>query len=211
VSQDNALISKPLIRPTPCSHLFRNYVLYDNWADLIYNNRVGVAANGFRYQDWTVVSGTWTAAAGYLSSNGAGATNQFITTPCRQTVGTWEATVRIMAFDALNAGVRFHMLYTNVNNSYAAQLYAHPVTPTVDLYLINGGAWSAIISAAWVRDNAPHVLKVTRDAAGNFELFLDGVSQGVANDVTHTTSTSVACSTYDGAVERRWDDIKVYR
>jgi len=55
MSQVNALISRPLIRPIPCSHLVHLHKLYDNFADGVAANRKGCAANGFRYQEWPVV------------------------------------------------------------------------------------------------------------------------------------------------------------
>jgi len=44
------------------------------------------------------------------------------------------------------------------------------------------GTWSTLISNTWAVDNASHTTKVTRDLNGNWELFLDGTSQGTATD-----------------------------
>jgi len=210
MSQDNTLISIPTIRPRPCAYLGRNYYLYDNFADLIYNNRVGVAANGFRYQDWTAQTGTWTAANGDIRKTANAATGQYLSIPSDFTVGTWE-------FDFQNVAATDETYFVFMLNE---------TTPTVtadgyflatnrggannfDLWRILNNAYLEVIAGVWVADALPHTAKVTRDRLGNFEIFLDGVSKGVGADATLTEAGYIVL--WHREINTPMDNIKVYR
>jgi len=210
MSQDNALINKPFIRPTPCSHLFKNYVLYDNFADLIYNNRKGVAGCGFRYQDWTVQAGTWTAASGYLEKT-ADTVNQDISTPCRQAYGVWEYRFRLGAaglYDCIT-GIINSGTSTSTGDGYLVQVSAAADPGLFRLVRRDAGVTTIIINTTWAIDTAWHDLKVTRSAANRFDFYLDGVNKGNVIDATHTTSSYFVQDFYN--INCYFDDLKVYR
>jgi len=46
-----------------------------------------------------------------------------------------------------------------------------------------------IISTTWANDLFDHTFEVTKDGAGNFELFIDGVSKGTAHDTEFSSSS----------------------
>jgi len=208
MSQQNVVIDRPLIRPRPVAYLGKNYYLYDNFADGLYNNRVGVAANGFRYQDWTVTSGTWSIVAGELKQTfGGGA---IITTPLTTVGTTYEFKHRIEG--AGDRGSNFHIMYVDATHYYYVKDIVGNGGVTSHLELVKNIGAGEVIMIATDRaiDTNTHTIKVTRDAVGNFELFFDGASKGTATDNNVTTCALIR-------IESQWfgqpfyhDDIKVY-
>lgn len=210
MSQQNVVIDRPLIRPRPVAYLGKNYYLYDNFADLIYTNRVGCAANGFRYQDWTVQTGTWTAAAGYLNKTATDNTLEYISMPSRWTVGTWECDFKMAATDR---SMYFVFMCNETTLTVTADGYMITVhrggANNLDIWEINNNVWTEIVAGAWVSDTNWHTASATRDAAGNFELFLDGASLGTGSDVTTTDSLYVICAMR--GTSDLFDNMGVYR
>jgi len=205
MSQQNVLIDRPLIRPRPVAYLGKNYYLYDNFADGKYENRVGVAANGFRYQEWTVQSGTtWDASAGYLTQTEAQKEN-VIETPSTKNTGTWEAKVKLGANVSTYDAVKFRFMHDGTSGNDAQYHGASP-----DLRLVTGA--TVLINPTVAIDTNEHTVKVTRDSSGNFELFWDGVSQGTGTNTEVTTSTrmEVNCNCDGSAAPSRIDNIKAY-
>lgn len=204
MSQQNVIGDIPLIRPRPCAYLGKNYYLYDNFADLIYNNRVGVAANGFRYQDWTVDSGTWTAANGDLRETSMGDA-RIIHTPSSQAYGTWEFDAKLGSVAATH-WYKVYFLYVDANNSYRF-FYFH----TGERRLIRRVATvdTVVINADIAADTANHAVKITR-VGPNWELFWDDVSVGTANAAELTTSNQFRLDVRNTTVSHQFDNIRVY-
>jgi len=46
-----------------------------------------------------------------------------------------------------------------------------------------------IISTTWANDLLDHTFEVTKDGTGNFELFIDGISEGTAHDTEFSSSS----------------------
>jgi len=210
MNQQNVLIDRPLIRPRPCAYLGKNYYFYDNFADGKYDNRVGVAANGFRYQEWTVVTGTWNAANGYLEKTATVGINEYIYTPSTFDVGTWEMNAR----DTHLAAVTWECYIMNNETSKTATSDGNYVElyPNTNLFRLNrwvDNVHTVIITSAIVGDSADHDLKATRDAASNFEIFYDGVSHGTALDNTVTASSYLVIQ--NRSLSGRLNELKVHR
>jgi len=206
MSQQNVVIDRPLIRPRPCAYLGKNYVLYDNWADNIYTNRVGCAANGFRYQDWSVISGTWNATSGYLEKTSLLAGDEDIGTPCTRAHGTWEVDFKLGNI-ANNHQARPKPIWIDALNYYEVRF--NNDGNVFMMRWIAGGSVQ-LIAAAWVPDTNVHTIKLTRDSANRFDLYLDDVNLGNAVDATFTTSVSCVLGAYITATAIRFDDLKVY-
>jgi len=209
MSQANTLIKRPLIRPRPVAYLGKNYFLYDNFADLIYTARKGVAANGFRYQDWTVGSGTWTAASGWLTKTAPGDEWEDIYIPSRQAYGTWEYIFKLVAASDVH-GVLLYFISNETGWSASIDGYGVSIIGNNTLYIsrVTNGVGTPIINPGWVADAGAHTIKVTRDAAGNFELFFDGASVGTALDNTYTTSLYMFLRLYNSV--DYIDNLEVY-
>jgi hypothetical protein len=67
---------------------------------------------------------------------------------------------------------------------------------SVNLLKDNGGTQTDLINETG--NTTPFVVRVERDASGNWELFIDGTSIATANDTTFTTSTWTAFASNDG-------------
>jgi len=213
VSQQNAVIDRPFIRPRPCAYLGKNYYLYDNFADNKYENRVGVAANGFRYQDWTVQTGTWTAANGYLEKTAVLNTDQYISIPSTHNVGTWS--IRARSTEQVgNAYSRLFFMNNEPSQSATSDGYYVHLSWELDPHhfqlakAVNNVHTLLIDPPDVAYDAGWHEHKITRDAAGNFELFYDGVSTGVVNDGAVTTSDYIVIM--GRRLLQNYDDLKVH-
>jgi len=98
--------------------------------------------------------------------------------------GEWEFTWRI---DFGAAGGNAHYFLSDLNfpvqNDY---LLAEDAVGNWGLQVTVGGAPTVILNGNNPNPNVYHKWRVTRDAAGNWEVFLNGVSQGTVLDNTHT-------------------------
>lgn len=135
----------------------------------------GDALKGVYRPDWRQVEGSATVSGGLLRVPAD--TTAIISSPSEFNTGTFETTFSLgSAGSAGTLGLRF--VATNNNNTLEVAInYAGP---NYTLRKQDGGTFTELTSSAKAPDSG--TAKVTRDSYGNFELFLDGVSEGVATD-----------------------------
>ena len=133
--------------------------------------------------EWTT-GGTVSASNGYVAITSS---HGYLNTPSSFTEGTWELDYKL----ATGARIGFFFMAQNnfdsINKAYNSYfVFAHS---KYELCYYDGSTLNSLISVDTdTRDGNWHTIKVTRDSNGNFELFLDGVSQGTATDTSITTS-----------------------
>ena len=195
------------------------YAWHDDWADnklTSRDNRATTAAsilgaNEFAQKfrpEWTVQSGTWNADAGYVTKTN-GTAHDHLSTPSTFAVGTWECDFKL---DVDNSYIRIVIMNNESVVSATSDgyyVYAHGSSNfyrfdkrinNVSTTIINGGAWA--------NHTTQQTTKVTRNISGDFELFLEGVSEGTVTDTDATTSLYIILwHTY---VNCRTDNLKVY-
>ncbi|MCX6354302.1 MAG: hypothetical protein NTZ78_05285 [Candidatus Aureabacteria bacterium] len=91
-----------------------------------------------------------------------------------------------------------------------ADVNANSVTAGINgsnVFLSYGTTPTSIVTAAWTKDTAWHAIKVTRNSANLWELFLDGVSKGTGTYTGLTTSSYLQA--YERSKANGWDDIRV--
>jgi len=201
--------------------------LLDDWRDSRFTNRLSFAelapdltepsASAYKTRDRPEWSELVTNAFTYFTIdvenvrselNGT-TTKYYIGAPSTFTVGTWDVEFML---DALNTTGNHHGLcFMLVDTS---NLYAYWVRGDLDyvaMYKNVAGTWTSLLLTAQTRDTSWHVLKVTRDSAGNMEFFYDGVSKGTVVDTDITSSNYVAFLNIEGTDETaHWDDLRVY-
>jgi len=164
---------------------YADYEIYDEWGDNKLTGRTPHMMGGIlkgimsafvkARPEWTTVSGTPSASEGRLILPIASE----VKTPTIFFVGTWE--IHFNYDDIPTAGGGFPLLWTEGGASY----YAISWLEAVDEVRLDHTGTATIISGILPADTGVHIFKATRDAAANWELFADNVSQGTANDPSH--------------------------
>ncbi|WP_276301104.1 hypothetical protein [Halorussus lipolyticus] len=168
-----------------------NY-FYDDFEDGSLRDRVGRRTGQYVSSDepgrvyagverpiWKTGDGSPSVSNGALEMPAADTTNQFVVaTPYRFEVGTYEFTFQFSSTPSTGR-VRFEFL-----TETAAKWVQIIVDPdgTLRLERNDGTGKTTIISGSWNGDTNQHTAKATRDESGNYELFVDGTSQGTASD-----------------------------
>lgn len=197
---------------------FKGYIL-DDFADGLYQNRKtfneippdeGLEPPTSEYTtetrpEWTVESGTWDASAGYVSGTPPSKAPGNLSTPSNFMTGTWEYKTRI---PQVNTYSRFIPIFIDADNLYDIELSSRSAESWVKFRKCVAGSWTDLISGTWTIDTDWHTITLMRDAAGNFELFFDGVSQGTCTDTSHTSTSVIKLQTEGDPSD--FDDIKVY-
>jgi len=234
MSQVNALISRPLIRPIPCSHLVHLHKFYDNFADGVAAGRHGVAANGFRYAEWTVVgaeSNIDTVNHNIYGKMYRDADDDHITAPLSETVvGDFDYSVNFTILsDAGNGGNPGVSLseaaedITDVRANGRDQVGLYPLRiNAIGIYVVVGGAlgtagwWAGAVAGTWYH---AHVIRIANTA---YVYIYDDTAHTTQLYTTNVAFASTATMNYFGVVgqhdnaspadftEFRVDDIEVF-
>jgi len=196
----------------------RRGLMGDDWDDNKYSSRDKAAAvatsldrifQSFR-PEWTVEDRTWSAANGYLEHTtlpGSSPYPAIIASIPTTTQITVEFDFQVSGCGGIAAG---DFGDTYIINAAGDGYYIHTTARTEEWYQLVRTDGTVLINSTWSCDTNWHTCKVTRDGAGNWELFLDGNSKGTATDTTYTDFNRVRCRGAYGGHYYRWDDMKVY-
>lgn len=200
----------------------QRYYIYDEWNDHKLNKgrahyftsaggKMGITGftPSLKRPEWTILTGaTWDPSGEELVVSDAGAVE--ISTPSTFTVGTWEIDMKLDSLAADN-DCRLYFMRIDDDNWYVVATN-RSAGDGCRLMKFVAAALTIIIDPVLTTNANYHAFKVTRDGAGNFELFYDDVSQGVVIDVSHTTTNNMILR-HDGntaAQSGRFDNLKVY-
>ena len=151
----------------------------------------GDALKGVYRPEWNTNSGSPTATNGELQMFDGSSTPQAVLTPSRFTTGYWEVNFKYNSSPSNGLGSRMTLFAQTQNaandslqDSYALQLYRGEIR----LNRFDGGTENIIIQAvgAWGGGTTAYTEKAQRDSYGNFEIFIDGQSEGTVTDTTYT-------------------------
>jgi len=199
------------------AELPKEYYLTDDWGDnkltdreglSNFRNRIPPRTWGKDRPKWTIESGSPSASGGVLVLPQS-STVQTVSTPSDFTVGAWELDFKWANTTSTQWDRNWFMRLAGEATGY--WMRANNDGSACDIIETTTGTHTVIIDNTWTADTSWHTLKATRDSAGNFELFLDGVSKGTTTDTTHTTSDEMWIRD-DGndVAERNVDNLKVY-
>lgn len=187
-----------------------SYLLFDDFADNVYTSR---ASGHPGYPAWTVNSGTWSAASGYLEKTASAATWQSI-----YTVDTnfddmvWEFTFKLNAATS-NNNLTFDLINESDRTGTADGYYfhVHGANPggAFDLYRIDDAVPTSVINSVFAGDTDEHNVKIVRKSGGKWEIFLDDISKGTGTDNTYTTMSYIVIRSF--GINDRIDNIRIYR
>ena len=204
------------------------YALCDDWDDNKLTSRDDrdttasslLGANEFAQKfrpDWTVddspsgltiIVDTGRVKFSCTSGNsGAG----YIQIPSVIIEGTWEWKYQYSQIFSGNTGVdNLYFMHVDDNNAYYIQFAAYGGYG--DFYKVVGGADTKILECSLVVDTDEHIVKVTRNSSGNFEVFQDDVSKGTAidNDITSSNHFRQSFEDYKQTFDYYLDDLKIY-
>jgi len=170
-----------------------NHYLYEDWQDDDFGQqrhemRIGEYWDGTKYPRYARFLPQWQNNTGTdpISYDRAGV----VTLPSNQgsrlgietftdfDTGTWDVSYR--AESAPTSGqLDIILLYVDDNNQIRVSVIDGG---TLELQKVDAGTVTTLISGTWPDDTAQNSVKVTRDSAGNWELFSNGTSQGTATD-----------------------------
>lgn len=185
------------IIPSAIDTYTSDYQIADDWGDNLLSGRsnsgqklialptdptVMVRCESFR-PVWTILTGTPTATGGQLV---LGSTPDSVSCPSTIVTGTWTCKVALTSTASGSFALRF--LYQDTNNYYQLLLAA---TGPFNLIKDDAGTTTTIITATWTPDTSVHTITATRDASGNFEIFLDGTSMGTVTDAFLPTVANI--------------------
>jgi len=185
---------------------------YDDFGDNKLSDRDNFVAMfesifGVGRPEWTVEEGSPSVSDGELILPAGNTTPQRVSTPCKITSGVWEIGFKFMTAPS-SGSFRMSLIYQNGSNYYI--LYNDILSNKILLHKREAGSISDPIShTGAVKDTDYHVIKVTRDSSGNWEIFLDGTSIGTTTDSFVPTPTVIDISNYTDA-EVHVDYVKVY-
>jgi len=192
----------------------------DDWGDNLLTNRENsgsglVSGPGLAVRrcknyrpEWTTESGSPSATDErlYLPQS---ATAQAISVPSTFTEGAWESDFRFTNTTATQWLADYIMRISGEDTGYllnhANDGSAYRIQKRITGTLTN------LIDVTWAEDTDWHVQKGTRDADGNFELFLDRVSKGTATDTDITSSDKLWLENGSQDVSASYrDNLRVY-
>jgi len=160
------------------------YIL-DDWKDGLLTNRktfvelppdeeVIVPESAYTTEtrpEWTVVSGTWTAGAFYLTKTASDATWEYVKTPSVFAYGTWEWDWQLaVAGNSISTNIIWDFV---ANSGY----YFHVGSATLDFRRHDACTSVDLVSVGWTSDNLPHVTKIVRSDANELPRRMDTVRQ----------------------------------
>jgi len=157
---------------------FGEYYMYDDFGDnTLTDRKVGYLAtyNGLLKNlrpVWTINSGSPSVSDGILELPDGYSTTQQISTPSTFDTGTWEFKWKGSS-GITDEAFEFRFLYHDGNN-YRRILITKLVIQLSGYKEGSFGSLGAYAVNLW--DDDWHVLKVTRDTDGHYEVFLDGSS-----------------------------------
>jgi hypothetical protein len=173
---------------------FFSFYLRDDWEDGEFDRQVGSLQSGTYLSDaegaiktarypcqWRIESGSPTVTAGELALPDGSSTVQRVATrnPPDMTVGEWEFTVQ--AQSSPSSGRFRYRLFDAETTTNIWQVVMNG-SGEADLEKVDGGTFSDVINGTWPADTSRHVVSVTRDVGGDWELFVDGTRQGTVTD-----------------------------
>jgi len=195
------------------------YAFYDDFGDglltgrvkelTVLNNKV-MLARVLRLE-WAVDGGIWDASNLFLRESSNTRPN-YLYTSLDFTVGTWEVDFRFPNGESTaDNQLGLVPLWIDSDNWYFWFCKSNAADPDFNFYKVFGGVGTMLINQTWTIDAAWHTAKVTRDANGNFEIFLDGVSKGTVVDTDITTSNQLRFRTaYVNESPFDFDNLRVY-
>jgi len=127
---------------------------------------------------WTVISGS-PSADGTLYLPAGDSTTQEVATSSTITEGVWEYKQKLGTGGASPAGdIFFYFMYQDANNLWGLYYCEDQLllSKKVD------GSWTNVIIKSITTDNQWHTLKVVRDSAGNWKVYVDGELIATASD-----------------------------
>lgn len=148
--------------------------------------------------DWTIFSGSWNAANGYLEGSGSISTpaefNQYPVEP----YGRWEYDFQ-MNSDQTNQHMRMHFIQINNADARYSSGYYVIVTgrnswwdPTgqINLWRFDNGntPTNSVVGIQWTPNTNQNTLAIERDPNGVFRIYLNGNLLGTGTDNTYTTN-----------------------
>jgi uncharacterized protein (TIGR02145 family) len=142
---------------------------------------------------WTVQAGGFVQPLTYLEGNDSN-TDDVISTPSTQAYGTWQFDYSFQPAST-NQNVRFFLISNTAgltsSNGYYIWIDGNNTNPNnLQLRKLNNGTPVTLINTTWSPiGTAYRTIKVIRNLSGQFELFLNGISQGTFTDNTYTTSS----------------------
>lgn len=142
---------------------------------------------------WNVDSGSPSASNQQLELPDGSTTPQVVSTPSTFTTGSWKTDFQVAS--STSSGVTEFWIMsqeaqTTPNNAYRTRATNDG---TYDTRKRSGGTDTTLITGSWPNDTATHTSTTTRGSHGEFELFLDGTSQGTATDREFGTSGYILC------------------
>jgi len=145
-----------------------------------------------------------------FSKSGSESGTGYIRISSSFTIGAWEWKYQYSTLGSTPGYDGFKFMMVDGSNSYYMGLAGE--TGYGDLRKVVGGTDSIILDCSLVQDTDEHLVKVTRDSDGNFEVFQDGVSKGTVTDIDITTCNylSIESSDYRLALDYYVDSLKVY-
>lgn len=174
-------------------------------------NEGGDAIIGADRPNWNTLSGSPSASGGELNLPDGSTTVQVISVRSRFGIGTWQSDYQFQSNPSSGqAETTLFAASTSLHSSHMQNGYFIQIGSggAYDLRNDDGGTDTEIINNTWSVDTNSHTQKATRDAFFNFELFLDGSSQGTAADNTNTFEEWLAIGN-DTDVQINHDDYKV--
>ena len=147
--------------------------------------------------EWTVGSGSWSAATGELVSTGGFSK---ITTPCSVVAGAWQYTFRMTGLTYFNHADIF-FINSNVNlagNGYRVNVFKANGHGYIGYALerYSGGSTVNLGQYNGPLDSSNHNVRITRTSLGYMEVFIDGVLRITATDNTYNTSVCIGLNSY---------------
>lgn len=208
------------VRSHMSSHPTQRYYIYDDWNEnklTVNRGHYFTAAGGavgrtgftpfLKRPKWTAISGTWDASGRTLQSTSTGA-NVHIGTPSTFITGTWEWDGKI---DSIAANYYHFEWFVYIDADNYMQMYIYRFGDTFRLSKTVATVTTAIINGTYTVGTAWHTFKVTRDVAGNWEIFVDGVSKGTVNDTDITSCVQCALGLKQAAASKvHKDNLRLY-
>jgi len=186
----------------------------DDFGDNVYTGRNRFVAGilcpyaNFRLV-WTPILGTWSASNGYLEKT-IDTANDWIQTPSSVAYGTWQYKMILGATSATHLFQFWPCMTTSGSLKYGYYITITYESVKCDFRSYTAAGDALVIDNGWTPDANPHTVKLTRNSANSFELFLDGVSKGTGTNSDFTTSSYMGVRYRNDSVANRFDNLEVY-
>lgn len=188
-----------------------SFVMLDDFAD----NKLSSRDYFQPRPEWATKLGSPSVGGGVATIPNGHIVDQVIATPSTFIIGSWEITHNFV--NNTLGKFRFHVFadaddINDLNGYFANRNCTNPDYPYFRLYSQTGSSIASIISSQPAIDTDPHIFKITRDVSGNWEIFLDGVSEGTVTNIVHSTANYLLLSndyTTDEDVYSQVDNLEV--